>query len=463
MQSRLEAILSPGLVVIPFDANGAWQLFLPLARRRGAFLLDSASQLPGSVSYLGADPVAEFVARGERWSYSAAGGERREGRDPFRALAKLLADRRRGAAPGLPRFQCGAVAMVSYDAGRLLERLPTIARDDLPLPWIHVFFYDELIAIDHDAGQGQALAVVRDGDEKDARARAAALVRRATAGMQEVVPVRAGAVTANLSRADFEAAVKRAKAYIREGDVFQVNLSQRFEAPCPDALGAHASLRSLNPSPMMAYLDAGRYRIASCSPERLLRVDGRRAVTRPIAGTRQRGVTPDDDARLAAELRANEKELAEHVMLVDLERNDLGRACEFGSVRVSEFLTLERYSHVTHLVSEVEGTLRDGVHSLDAVRAMFPGGTITGCPKVRCMEVIEGIEPVRRGPYSGSLGFLSDTGAADFNILIRTIVESGGVGHAQAGAGIVADSVPEREHEECLHKARAMLLALGVV
>ncbi|HVL88340.1 MAG TPA: anthranilate synthase component I family protein [Candidatus Thermoplasmatota archaeon] len=454
----------PPAVAVELPRADAWRLFLPFARTRGAVLLESGGAREGW-SFVAARPAAEFVAAAERWTLRSAAGTR-TGSDPWGALARELAARRRRAAPGLPPFQGGAVGMVSYDAGRLLERLPSRASDDLGLPWLHLFFFDEALAVEHATGRALALAAPRASESpSQALARARALASEAAKAPSFYDPKSVGAsevaARSNLPRGGFEDMVLRAKERICDGEVFQVNLSQRFEAPCADALSAYARSREANPSPMMAYQEFGAYRLASNSPERLLSVRGPRVATRPIAGTRPRGATPADDERLAAELAANEKELAEHVMLVDLARNDLGRACRFGSVRVREFLALERYSHVTHLVSEVEGELAPGQSALTALAAAFPGGTITGCPKVRCMEIVDELEPVRRGPYTGSLGYLSDTGDADFNILIRTLVETRGRGFVQAGAGVVADSDPVREREETEHKARAMLAALG--
>jgi anthranilate/para-aminobenzoate synthase component I len=263
--------------------------------------------------------------------------------------------------------------------------------------------------------------------------------------------------------------VRRCQEYIASGDIYQANLSHRFRVSC-DALSegglqadlsAYRRLRALNPSPFSGLLRFNAVRLVSSSPERLVRLDGRRADTRPIAGTRPRGNTIRDDQRLVEELRANEKERAEHVMLVDLERNDLGRVCQFGSVHVDELMTLEQYSHVSHLVSHIVGTLAGQTTGFDLLKAMFPGGTITGVPKIRCMEIIEELEPVRRGPYTGSMGYISWSGDLDFNILIRTLMMMNGTGYLQVGAGIVADSDPAREYEETIHKAQAFFSAFS--
>jgi para-aminobenzoate synthetase component I len=264
--------------------------------------------------------------------------------------------------------------------------------------------------------------------------------------------------------------VRRCQDYIAAGDIYQANLSHRFSVTC-DAftpkgklqtdLIAYGLVRTMNPSPFSGLLRFDRTSLISSSPERLVRLSGRRADTRPIAGTRPRGQTAAADQLLAAELRTNEKECAEHVMLVDLERNDLGRVCDFGTIRVDELMTLEQYSHVSHLVSHVAGSLKSEATGFDLLKAVFPGGTITGVPKIRCMEIIEELEPVRRGPYTGSMGYLSWSGDLDFNILIRTLVMRNGKGYLQVGAGIVADSEPAREYEETMHKAQAFLSALS--
>jgi para-aminobenzoate synthetase component 1 len=263
-------------------------------------------------------------------------------------------------------------------------------------------------------------------------------------------------------QADFEAAVARAKQYIQAGDIFQANLSLRFETTtAADSWAIYRTLTQINPSPFASYWQTPWGSVVSCSPERLVQLRGREAQTRPIAGTRSRGATPDIDRQLAQELMANAKERAEHVMLVDLERNDLGRVCQWGSVQVDELLSIERYSHVMHLVSNVSGTLRPECDAVDLIRALFPGGTITGCPKVRCLEIIEALEPVRRNLFYGSCGYLDRRGNLDLNILIRTLaIAGGGIAYGQVGAGIVADSDPEQEWHESLSKAQAQLAAL---
>jgi anthranilate/para-aminobenzoate synthase component I len=266
----------------------------------------------------------------------------------------------------------------------------------------------------------------------------------------------------DMTRERFESMVRRCKDYIAAGDIYQANLSQRFSAPLGghDTLRLYRILRSINPSPFASYMDFGDVTIVSSSPERLIRLRGGVADTRPIAGTRRRGKDFDEMKELSAELLTNEKERAEHIMLLDLERNDLGKVCDYGSVRVDEMMVIEDYSHVIHIVSNVRGDLARGRDCFDLIRAVFPGGTITGVPKVRCMEIIDELEPVARGPYTGSLGYISNAGDMDLNIIIRTFVVRKGTAHVQVGAGIVADSDPGREYEETLQKAEALRKAL---
>jgi anthranilate/para-aminobenzoate synthase component I len=352
--------------------------------------------------------------------------------------------------------------VVGYDAGRELERLPSLAMDDLRLPRLWGLLADEFLAIDHARSHIRAVACPREGESpKQTEVRAWDMLDR----LRQPAPAPEGrpagtAARSNLGARSYEERVGRAKRYVAAGDVYQVNLAHRLTWEDPsDALWLYQRLRSVNPSPFAFYVDAGDWQLASCSPERLLRVQGRRVETRPIAGTYPRSA---EEAQQAHALRADPKERAEHTMLVDLERNDLGRCCEYGTIRVEEFLATEAYSHVVHLVSSVTGQLRQELRGLDAARACFPGGTITGAPKLRAMEIIEELEPSRRGFYTGSAGWLGFNGDADLNIVIRTILRKDGQAHASVGAGIVADSDPSREWRETLHKARALLLAAGV-
>jgi len=381
--------------------------------------------------------------------------------DPLRALYEAVhAPLER--PPDLPPFFGGVVGYVAYDLIRYYERLPSLKPDDLGLPDL-LFVEPEVVAVfDH---LKNLLHLVAPGtDPEEAEARLFWAERRLKGPLPGVPGERAGGrarFQADMTQEAYLKAVERALDYIRAGDIFQVVLSLRLSSPLtvhPFVL--YRALRSVNPSPYMGYLDLGEVVLVSASPESLLRSDGRRVVTRPIAGTRPRGKDEEEDKRLAEELLRDEKEVAEHVMLLDLSRNDIGRVAAFGTVRVLEPLHVEHYSHVMHLVSTVEGILAEGKTPLDALASVLPMGTVSGAPKIRAMEIIEELEPHRRGPYGGSFGYLAYDGAMDMALTLRTFVVAKGWMHVQAGAGIVADSVPEREYEECWNKARALLKAV---
>lgn len=364
-------------------------------------------------------------------------------------------------------FVGGWLGWLGYDVAWEIERLPTINQDALPFP-VAFWYEPECFAVlDHEA-QVLWLAVSDEADFED-------LIDRLSQQQRPLAPNSGGserfeaAVRFVTEQSAYEAAIVRAKEYIRRGDIFQTNISLRFETETArSSWDVYQALQAINPSPFASYWRSPFGDVVSCSPERLVSLSSDRiAETRPIAGTRARGQDAEEDLNLALELRSSEKECAEHIMLVDLERNDLGRVCEFGSVVVDELLAIERYSHVMHLVSNVRGKLRSEFDSIDLIRAVFPGGTITGCPKVRCMEIIEELEPVRRNLFYGSCGYLDFRGQLDLNILIRTLLFSNleaGLAKVwgQVGAGIVADSVPDREWHESLQKAKAQLKALGL-
>jgi anthranilate synthase component 1 len=395
---------------------------------------------------------------------------RRETDDPMGALKELLAEYRPVAVPGLPRFAGGAVGHVGYDMVRTFERLPARAADDLGLPDACLLVAESLLVFDNVA---QTITVVsnvhlRDGDEPGRAYDAAveridALVERLR---QPAVPpprraAEPGPVRANVTQETYERMVVRAQEYIRAGDIIQVVLAQRFELPLATApFNVYRCLRTVNPSPYMFYLELGDHTLAGASPEVMVRVEGGEVTVRPIAGTRPRGTTEVDDRALATELMADPKELAEHVMLLDLGRNDVGRVARIGSVAVTERLVIERYSHVMHLVSNVRGELAPGRDAFDALRSTFPAGTLSGAPKIRAMEIIEELEPVRRGVYGGAVGYFGFAGSMDTAITIRTALFRGERAYVQTGAGIVADSQPESEHRECVNKARAMIQAI---
>ncbi|RTI11529.1 anthranilate synthase component I [Thermus scotoductus] len=387
--------------------------------------------------------------------------ERVETRDPLRTLYEVVhAPMERH--PDLPPFFGGVVGYAAYDLIRSYERLPSLKPDDLGLPDL-LFVEPEVVAVfDHLKNLLHLVAPGRDLEEAEARLLwAEKKLKGPLPGVPGERPGGRARFEPDMSREEYLRAVERALEYIRAGDIFQVVLSLRLSSPLtvhPFAL--YRALRSVNPSPYMGYLDLGEVVLVSASPESLLRSDGRKVVTRPIAGTRPRGRDEEEDRRLAEELLKDEKERAEHVMLLDLSRNDIGRVSAFGTVRVLEPLHVEYYSHVMHLVSTVEGMLAEGKTPLDALASVLPMGTVSGAPKIRAMEIIEELEPHRRGPYGGSFGYLAYDGAMDVALTLRTFVIAGGWMHVQAGAGIVADSVPEREYEECWNKAKALLKAV---
>lgn len=460
----------PVAVRVPLESD-AQALFQALAFTTPSALLESVRPHPvtGRYSFLVGDPSLFLVARGRQVELIRGGRRESSWADPLEALERLLASRRAVRVPGLPPFIGGAIGYFSYDAVRLYESIPSAAENDLPLPETVFMFCDETVVLDHAEGWLWAIVTADPAGPLDpaydsAMTRAEGLLHRATRSPYHPItplpdyPVTQSSIHSTHTQASFETMVRQAKRFIAEGEIYQANLSQRFNAPLNGApWEMYRTLTQINPSPFSVYADLGFLQIVSASPERLLRVAGQSAQTRPIAGTRPRGRSSAETDRLRRELLLNEKERAEHLMLVDLERNDLGRICRYGSVRVDDFMALEEYSHVIHIVSNVRGQLQPEAGVARAVRALFPGGTITGCPKIRCMELIERLEPVRRQLYTGSFGYFSDTGDLDLNILIRTAVVREGRVYFQTGAGIVADSDPAREYEETLHKARAVL------
>ncbi len=342
----------------------------------------------------------------------------------------------------------GIFGFISYDANRFIEKIEGKQEDSFHLPDIS-FFLPEITLIFDNLKRKLFIVSLSETDLKGK--------------FYSSKGFNASLVGFNMDKDYFMWAVGRIKDYIARGDTFQVNFSQRIDVSFSgDAVELYLRLRRINPSPFSFYMDFGEIKAVSCSPERLLKREGKIVETRPIAGTRRRGRTKEEDRLLEKELFLSEKERAEHIMLVDLERNDLGRVCEFGSVEVNELMVKEVYSHVIHIVSNVRGVLKEGVDSIDAIKALFPGGTITGAPKVRTMEIIAELEPTVRGLYTGSVGYIGFNETADFNIVIRTLFLKEGMGYLQVGAGIVWDSVPEREYEETLHKGRALLQSLGI-
>jgi anthranilate synthase component 1 len=454
--------------------------FLKIAEHSDyAFLLESVEggEQVARYSFLGKDPF--LVLRGHTGkTLIERAGTVTETADPFLpTLRRLMADFRSPFVPDLPRFTGGAVGYFGYDAASWFE--PALEKslgqreasgDRSEAADAGFMLFDTVLAFDHVKHRILIIANARITPDEDlealyqfACAKIQFLERELEKTLSQPQPgdARPVDVTSNLSREAFEDAVRAAKSYIASGDIYQVVLSQRFQADlATDPFTVYRALRHVNPSPYMYFIRMGPQSIVGSSPEMLVRVEGRRVETHPIAGTRPRGRGEEEDARLGEELRQNEKERAEHVMLVDLGRNDLGRVCEYGSVRVPQFMLLERYSHVMHLVSRVEGRLADDADRLDALVACFPAGTVSGAPKIRAMEIIEALEPTRRGIYAGAIGYLDFAGNLDFCIAIRTIAMNGGRAYVQAGAGIVADSNPAAEYEESRDKARALLNAL---
>jgi anthranilate synthase component 1 len=442
------------------DCETPVSAFLKLREDGPAFLLESADQgRVGRYSFIGYKPRKVV-----RWSLGEPG-------DPYRLAAQELARFQPAPIADLPPFAGGAVGMFAYDLVRTLEPLAEPNPDPLGLPDLALMLTDALVAFDHLKRTITVLANVYADDDLDASyARAKATIAEVRWRLAGAVPRPARppaadrlapAFQSNMSREQFEAIVSRIIEYIYAGDAFQVVPSQRWSAAVPvEAFSIYRGLRAVNPSPYMYFLDFGDFEIAGASPEPLITVSGRRVSTRPIAGTRPRGATAEEDRKLAEELLADPKERAEHVMLVDLGRNDLGRVCEYASVTVDEFMAVENYSHVMHIVSSVVGRLRPGVGALDALRSVLPAGTLSGAPKVRAMQIIDELEPVKRGGYGGAIGYAAYNGDLDTCIHIRTVVVKDGVAHVQAGGGTVADAKPAFEYEESVAKSRAVLQAI---
>jgi anthranilate synthase component 1 len=444
------------------DCETPVSAFLKLRGAGPAFLLESAEQgqRVGRWSFIGYRPRDVL-----RWRLA-------DGGDPYALAAEAVARHRQAPLPGLPPFAGGAVGFFGYDCVRAVERLAEPNPDPVGLPDLALMLTDALVAFDHlkhtvtilanayveeegvDAGYERALGVLAE-------------VRERLAGPLPRTPAPPGpgrpqpTFEPNMPREAYEAMVARIIEYVHAGDAFQVVPSQRWTAEVAvDPFSIYRGLRAINPSPYMYFLDFEDFQVVGASPEPLVTVTGGRATTRPIAGTRPRGGDADEDRAIAEDLLADEKERAEHVMLVDLGRNDLGRVCEYGTVEVETFMAVETYSHLMHIVSSVGGRLRAGVGPMDVLRSTLPAGTLSGAPKVRAMEIIDELEPVKRGAYGGAVGYLSYTGELDTCICIRTVVVCGGVAHMQAGGGTVADAKPDYEYEESRNKARAVARAI---
>lgn len=457
--------------------------FESIEKGRYSFLLESikGSKKTGRYSFVGTDPYLIFKSKGNLIEIAKNGSRSIRFGDPISNLKGILKDLYLPRIDGLPPFFGGAVGFFSYDLVHSFESLPRESLDDLNTPDILLTFSDTTIAFDH--FEDTIMIIFSPQKEKfqreerrrylnEAIDKIEGIERQFSSGKKDIRLPNMNIRTkwpitpiSNLTKAEYMEMVRRCKGYIAAGDIFQANLSQRFSLDITgvDPIEIYRILRRINPSPFAAYLVMDDISIVSSSPERLVRLEGRMAETRPIAGTRPRGQGISEDLILKEELITDEKERAEHIMLIDLERNDIGRVCKYGSIRVDEFMATEYYSHVIHIVSNIVGELQEGKDYSDLIKAVFPGGTITGVPKVRCMEIIDELEPVVRGPYTGSAGYISLAGDMDLNIIIRSFIIKKHTAYLQIGAGIVADSDPEREYYETIHKSKALIKTIEAI
>ena len=434
--------------------------YLKVARGNYSFLLESVEggERLGRYSFIGTEP-SRVLTTGHQNPV-----------DPLLLVEQEFSRFRLVSTSGLPRFHGGMVGYLSYEVAAYFERLPSPDHDPLGLPQSMLMLTDTLLVFDHLTHKIKIVSHVHlDGDIEAAYLQAISKIDSLADRLSQPVPPEVSPavlspqseVSSNLSQAEFESMVSQAKDYIYAGDIIQVVLSQRLAQPISASpFAIYRALRSINPSPYMYYLQLGDFQIVGASPELLVRVEDGVVSNHPIAGTRPRGKDAAQDLALEEELRQDEKECAEHIMLVDLGRNDIGRISQPGTVEVTQLMDVERYSHVMHLVSHVQGRLRTGLSQFDALRACFPAGTVSGAPKIRAMEIIAELEPDKRGPYAGAVGYLDFSGNLDTAIAIRTIVIKNGVAYIQAGGGIVADSIPEQEYQESLSKAQALLSAI---
>ncbi|HEU4883673.1 MAG TPA: anthranilate synthase component I [Longimicrobium sp.] len=481
-----DATLVPVVREFAFDTDTAVSAYHKLARAPFGFLLESVvgGETWARYTILGTEPRAAwrlFGRRIETWTPSDGWVDQGESDDPLGAFDRMLQAHRPAELPGLPRFWGGAVGYFGYDVIRLIEHLPDAPPDDRGLPDAVFMLTGTVLVIDNLFNRARAIAAVQTGGVSGSEvveryhlavAETEDLIRRlreekgpAPLEMAPPGPEADDPFESTSTREAFEDGVRRIQEYIRAGDAFQVVLSQRLGVPlAARPFDLYRALRTLNPSPYLFYLDLDGMRLVGSSPEVMVRLEEGKVTVRPIAGTRRRGRDAEDDRRLSESLLADPKERAEHLMLLDLGRNDVGRVARWGTVTVPQRMVIEKYSHVLHMVSTVEGRLREGMSAMDVFRASFPAGTVSGAPKVRAMEIIDELEPVRRGPYAGAVGYFGYGGQTmDTAIAIRTVVEVGGTAHVQAGAGVVADSVPADEYEETLSKARALLRAVRMV
>lgn len=448
--------------------------YLKLAQGEYSFLLESVEggEKWGRYCFLGSEPSILFQSKGRRVEIVRDGVcEVQEGGDPLDALKRLMSDYQPVEVDGLPRFFGGAVGYLSYDMVRFFERLPDQTVDDLQLPDALFMITDTIVIFDHMLQKIKVVSnAVVDGPPEKAYQQAIAKIDHIINRLRQPVPARPVqprtsdaplTLTSTFTKEAYEQVVGRAKEYIRAGDIIQVVPSQRFQAQIDvDPFDIYRTLRTVNPSPYMFYLRCGDLKLVGSSPEVMVRLEGSLIELRPIAGTRRRGQSPAEDLSIAEELMHDPKERAEHIMLVDLGRNDVGRVSKIGTVSVTELLVIEKYSHVMHLVSHVIGELAAGKDCYDVMRATFPQGTVSGAPKIRAMEIIEEFEPTKRGPYAGAVGYFSFSGNMDTCIALRTLTVKGNTAYLQAGGGVVADSVPTLEYEETLNKAQALKRAI---
>ncbi len=476
-ESARSGNLVPVWKVLTADLETPVSTYLKLAEREEyAFLLESVEggERIGRFTYVGASPFLVLTVVGDELEIREGDKLRRSRGDFFAVLKDLAQQFRPAGTEGLPPFSAGAVGYAGYDLVRLIEpRVPPFSEDDVKAPDAVFMFFTSVLVFDHVKHQIYVIANARIEDHaslsdsyrhacREIEALEACLAKPVTlpGRTSRTAPLQ---LRSNIGKEAFCTAVEKAREYILAGDIFQVVLSQRLEMlPGVHPFQIYRALRTVNPSPYLFYLQIRDCAVVGSSPELLVKVDGSSIEYRPIAGTRPRGATPEEDRALAEDLLSDEKELAEHVMLVDLGRNDVGRVAEYGSVRVPEFKVIEYYSHVMHIVSSVLGTLREGHDAFDALKACFPAGTVSGAPKVRAMEIIAELEPTKRGVYSGSVMYLDFSGVLTSAIAIRTMMMHGEKAYLQVGAGIVADSVPDREWDETMNKARALLRAVEV-
>ena len=446
---------------------------------QASFLFESVvgGEQIGRYSFLGSDPFLQIDAFGSRVEITRGGQtEVHESSDPLRDLEECVSKYRAPHVSGLPRFCGGAVGYFGYDVVRYVERLPNAPPDDRHLPDLSFALYDRMVIFDQIKKTVLVVAHARlDQADPEAAYQAACdqidtmcrQLQQGTADLQLTdINLRGEPTlewTSSFTRDGFESAVRHCQDYIRAGDIFQVVIGQRLQLETSArAIDIYRALRIVNPSPFMFLLKTPRVQLVGASPEIMVRVEEGKVTVRPLAGTRRRGATEEEDQRLEQELLADPKERAEHVMLVDLARNDIGRVAEYGSVHLSDLMKVERYSHVMHITSDVSGRLRAGQTALDALRAGLPAGTVSGAPKVRAMQIIDEVEPCRRGPYAGAVGYIDFTGNMDTCIALRTLVMVGQTVYVQAGAGIVADSQPAEEYQETLNKAKGLLMAIQI-